>query len=147
MVQRNYVKVCNGFELLYLGFFGPGKEEEEAMLRNVERVLDANDNAKASVFTRCLGALEKLPVIGQGLYKSSPDPVQDEPVKDAPLSPPQIRMLGRLVAGPIVCVYHERPTGHALVRRDYAELISDATAGEYRIKITASGVAKLEAVK
>ena len=147
MVQRNYVKVCNGFELLYLGFFGPGKEEEEAMLKNVERVLEANDNAKASVWTRCLGALEKLPVIGEGFLKSSPDPMQDEPVKDAPLSPPQVRMLGRLVAGPIVCTQHELPTGRALVRRDYAELISDATAGEYRIQITASGLAKLEAVK
>lgn len=145
MAQRNYVKVCNGFELLYLGFFGPGKEEEEAMLKNIEAVLEANDNAKASVFKRCLGALEKLPVIGQGLYKSSPDPVQDEPARELSLSPPQIRMLGRMVAGPIVCVYHELPTGRALVRRDYAELISDATAGEYRIKITASGLAKLEA--
>jgi hypothetical protein len=147
MVARNYVKVCNGFELLYLGFFGPGKEEEEAMLRNVERVLEANDNAKASVFTRCLGALEKLPVIGQGLMKSSPDPIQGQPVKDAALTEPQIRMLGRLVAGPIVCVYHELPTGRALVRRDYAELISDATVGEYRIQITASGLSKLEAGK
>lgn len=147
MVARNYVKVCNGFELLYLGFFGPGKEEEEAMLRNVERVLEANDNAKASVFKRCLGALEKLPVIGQGLYKSSPEPEQDEPARELALSPAQARMLGRMAAGPIVCVYHELPTGRALVRRDYAELISDATAGEYRIRITASGLAKLEAVK
>lgn len=147
MVARNYVKVCNGFEILYLGFFGPGKEEEEALLKIVERVLLKHDNAKASVWTRCLGALEKLPVIGQGLYKSSPDPVQDEPIKDAPLSGPQIRMLGRLVTGPIVCTQHELPTGRALVRRDYAELISDATAGEYRIKITPSGLAKLEAVK
>lgn len=147
MAQRNYVKVCVGFTMVFYMDFGPGKEEEEKVLKAVESVLLKHDNAKASVWTRCLGALEKLPVIGQGLYKSSPEPEQDEPARELSLSPPQIRMLGRMVAGPIVCVYHELPTGRALVRRDYAELISDATAGEYRIQITASGLAKLEALK
>lgn len=63
--MRQYAKVCEGFDLLYLGFFRPNTEQENKVAAEIQEVLSKNDNATASVSAECTGALADLPVIGE----------------------------------------------------------------------------------
>lgn len=141
MQSRVYAKVRRGWDLIYLGFFLPGTVQEDAVALEVDAALNRHQDGVASVSERCLGAMADFPVIGEFPRDCTQRP---KLVKPTPFTEVQRRMLASMADGePLQAFYKQINTARALVAKGCAEHAPDMPSGQWWIRITDAGRAKL----
>ena len=126
--RLEYVKVIHeGRHVLILPFTA-GTLEENGAAGRVKAVLVANPGARAVVSSRCHGALEGVPAVGEH------DP-RVTPVDEKALDPVQLRVLATLAETGTRMRFEgvEKRAAGGLTKRGFAVRYGDALPSEYKV--------------
>ena len=126
--RREYVKVIHERRNILILPFAAGTLEENGAAGRVKAVLVANPGARAVVSSRCHGALEGVPAVGEH------DP-RVTPVDEKALDPVQLRVLATLAETGTRMRFEgvEKRAAGGLTKRGFAVRYGDALPSEYKV--------------